>query len=103
MDGLARDLSSYAGRQLTHGAVEMQLRWAVTRQPVFCNQTHVKVFILNVAAALEVGFLTTADLPTWMTQDRPRHEPVRAPETTRQEVKQRPTYRIGRIMPCHTN
>jgi hypothetical protein len=101
---MARYLSHYAGYQLTPGAVASQVAWATTHQHDMGDKAQVRNFILNVAAALEVGFFTTADLPDYLGQDRPRHEPVRAPETTRQEVKQRPTYRIGRrIMPCPTN
>jgi hypothetical protein len=43
------------------------------------DKAQVRNFIMNVAAALEVGFLTWADLPDYLAQKRLQHEPAKAP------------------------
>jgi hypothetical protein len=80
---LAKALSEIARVPITPRAVSCQLRWATTPQAEINSRGDVRNFILNVAVALEVGFLLTTELPVWMTQDGPRHEPVRAATITR--------------------
>jgi hypothetical protein len=65
---LRQALSAQSGHALGPRAVELQLRWALTTQPAITDR-YVSAFLLNVAAALEVGFLSVDDLPTCLLQD----------------------------------
>ncbi len=69
-DALLWDLSDQFRREtgeiISPAAVEQQIDWAITKQKEMKDQSHVRNFILNKAAALEVGFLSTADLPGYM-------------------------------------
>lgn len=60
---VAARLSKQARRQITPGAVDSQVAWAITSQRDISNQSHARNFILNKAAALEVYFLEATDLP----------------------------------------
>jgi hypothetical protein len=68
---LRQALSAQSGHALGPRAVELQLRWALTTQPEITDR-YVVHWFLNVAAALEVGFLTVADLPTCIRQGERR-------------------------------
>jgi hypothetical protein len=70
MERLARYLSHAAGRQLTAGAVAQQVAWGVTRQTLVRGRSRVRNFLLNKAAALEVGLLTSEDLPAMLATPR---------------------------------
>lgn len=62
-DQLAKYFSEMAGRTISAGAVDNQLAFAVTGQRELTNAGFARNFILNAAAALEVGFTSSADLP----------------------------------------
>jgi hypothetical protein len=64
---LAAAFSIVSGKEITPEAVEQQVDWGITVQKEMKSQGHVRNFILNKAAALEVGFVTTSDLPNFMT------------------------------------
>jgi len=40
-------------------ALQQQINFATTTQQEFANRSHIRTFILNKAAAIEVGFITT--------------------------------------------
>ena len=49
-----------------HGApsaIQQQINFATTEQKSLNNRSHVANFILNTAAALEAGFISTRELP----------------------------------------
>jgi hypothetical protein len=49
-----------------HGApsaIQNQINFSTTTQKSFNNRSHVANFILNNAAALETGFISTSELP----------------------------------------
>jgi hypothetical protein len=66
MRRLAVIFSELAKRDITPEAVEQQVDWAITVQKEIRNQGHARQFILNKAAALEVGFIVASDLPGYM-------------------------------------
>ena len=58
--------SQQAGRTIMPDAVENQIDWGIPIQKEMRDQSHARNFILNKAAALEVGFITSAGLPEYM-------------------------------------
>jgi hypothetical protein len=64
---LASEFSEETGSAVTPEAVENQLDWGITIQKEMKDQSHVRNFILNKAAALEVNFITSSDLPELMS------------------------------------
>jgi len=60
---MAKQLGELFGVKLTKDAVEMQVRWAQTNQPVTgIKTTHVWTWVQCKAAASEVGLLSSKDL-----------------------------------------
>ena len=47
----------------TPNALQQQINFATTTQSKFNNRSHIRSFILNKAAALETGFITSDELP----------------------------------------
>jgi hypothetical protein len=47
-------------------AIQQQINFATTTQQEFKNRSHIRSFILNKAAAIEVGFITTSQLPNYL-------------------------------------
>src|SRR5574341_1163312 len=66
LEELATQFSQQSGRIITPDAVENQIDWGITVQKEMKDQSHVRNFILNKAAALDVDFITSADLPEYM-------------------------------------
>ena len=60
---LAKRLSRKYGKEISSGAISQQIGWGVSRQRKINHAGYFKSYILNRAAAVETGFLTTADLP----------------------------------------
>ncbi len=56
-------LSQLTGNCFTPGAVQQQIAFVIAKGDIK-KQGYVALMILNKAAALEVGFLETADLPS---------------------------------------
>ena len=48
-------------------ALQQQINFATTTQWGLTNQSHIRSFILNKAAALETGFIETNELPSHLT------------------------------------
>jgi hypothetical protein len=64
---IAERLSDQANYRFTTKAVQQQLEWAITTQQKV-NRRHIRSFLLNKAAAVEVGFLDADDLLPWFPQ-----------------------------------
>lgn len=64
---LAGVFSTLTGKTITRDAVEQQVDWGITVQKEIKSNGHARAFIMNKAAALDVGFITTADLPAFMS------------------------------------
>lgn len=67
MRKLAGIFSELAKKNITPEAVEQQVDWAITVQKDIKSQGHARQFILNKAAALEIGFIVASDLPGFMS------------------------------------
>jgi hypothetical protein len=67
---LADYLSVLSGKSIGPGAIHQQIAWAVTNQNTVQNAGHARQFIMNKAAALEMGFLTGPELPDYMLADK---------------------------------
>jgi len=67
-DAVLKELAEYfkllTGEDFEATAVEQQVKWGYTKQESVLQATHVRPFILNKAAALEMGFIKAADLPS---------------------------------------
>jgi hypothetical protein len=63
---LAEYLSRISGKPIGPGAIDQQIAWAVTKQSQVQNAGHARQFIMNKAAAVEMGFLTGPELPDYM-------------------------------------
>jgi hypothetical protein len=63
---LANFVSSLSGESFTAMAVKQQVRWGITHQSAIKNQGHARQWIPNKVAALEEGFLGSADLPSML-------------------------------------
>ena len=48
-------------------ALQAQINWATTSQMPVMDRSRVRNFILNKAAALEMGFISSSELPSHMT------------------------------------
>jgi hypothetical protein len=59
---LAADFSRRANKTFEWTALEQQMKWGITRQGPVKNGGFAYQYILNKAAALETGFLTSSDL-----------------------------------------
>jgi len=62
-EDLAEAFSKLTGRGCSAGAVEQQFEWGKTKQPKLSSNGHFYTFIMNKAAAMEVGFINSGDLP----------------------------------------
>jgi hypothetical protein len=67
---LADYLSKLSGKAIAAGAVHQQIAWAVTKQLSVQNAGYARQFIMNKAAALEMGFLTGPELPDYMLAEK---------------------------------
>jgi hypothetical protein len=63
----ARYFSELVGEEITPDAVKNQIDWGITVQKEMKDQSHARNYILNKAAALEVGFISSSDLPAYMS------------------------------------
>ncbi len=62
----AEGLSKITGLKCTVGALQNQIDWGIQpRQSVIKSQSYVRNFILNRAAALESGLITSSELPSY--------------------------------------
>jgi hypothetical protein len=67
---LAGYLSALSDKSIEYTAIEQQIAWAVTKQEVVQNAGYARQFIMNKAAALEMGFLTGPELPDYMLAEK---------------------------------
>jgi hypothetical protein len=67
---LASYLSSLSGKTIEFTAVDQQIAWAVTKQEAIQNAGYARQFIMNKAAAIEMGFLTGPELPDYMLAEK---------------------------------
>jgi hypothetical protein len=66
---LAAYISTLSGKTIEHTAVDQQIAWAITKQKSI-RAGHVRQFVMNKAAALEMGFLTGPELPHFMLAEK---------------------------------
>ena len=73
LEELARYFSTQSGSTFHGSALDQQVAWATTKQESITNAGFAYQFIMNKSAALEMGFLSSAELPDYIvTQtDRP--------------------------------
>jgi len=64
---LAMQFSKEAGHFIIASAVHAQINWATTSQKEMKDQSRIRNFVLNKAAALDAGFISASELPTRMT------------------------------------
>lgn len=60
---IAEGLGKITGQTFTKEAVANQIAWGISKQQEIKNVGHNRNFIMNRAAALESGFITSKDLP----------------------------------------
>lgn len=60
---LAREFSQAAGETCAESAIQQQINFATTTERVLGDKSLVRNFILNKAAALEAGFISSSYLP----------------------------------------
>ena len=63
-DQILSELASEFSVEVT--AIQQQINFATTTQQEFNNRSHIRTFILNKAAAIEAGFISTAELPCYL-------------------------------------
>lgn len=66
---IAAFFSSLTGYSFKWAAVRQQVRWAIATQSGVGNQGNARSYIMNKAAALEVGFIKASDLPGMMLME----------------------------------
>jgi hypothetical protein len=73
---LATQFSKEDGHLIYADVVHAQINWATTSQKEMKDQSRIRNFILNKAAALDAGFISASELPTRMTCEfeNPRSE-----------------------------
>ena len=64
---LLRELAEEFSGEAT--ALQQQINFATTTQAQLSNQSHIRSYILNKAAALEAGFIVTNELSNHLTSD----------------------------------
>jgi hypothetical protein len=64
---LAAQFSKEAGHFILASVVHAQINWATSSQKEMKDQSRIRNFILNKAAALDAGFISASELPTRMT------------------------------------
>jgi len=64
---LAMQFSKEAGHIILASVVQAQINWATTSQKEMKDQSRIRNFVLNKAAALDAGFISASELPTRMT------------------------------------
>lgn len=64
---LAMEFSREAGHLILANVVHAQINWATTSQKEMKDQSRIRNFVLNKAAALDAGFISASELPTRMT------------------------------------
>jgi hypothetical protein len=67
---LAAYLSTHSGKTIEYSAIDQQIAWAVTKQETIQNAGYARQFIMNEAAALEMGFITGPELPDYMLAEK---------------------------------
>jgi hypothetical protein len=67
---LAKSFSVLMNKKITKDAVFMQIAWATTEQNKIEGEGHSSVYVLNMAAAYENGFLTGKDFPKLLLVER---------------------------------
>jgi hypothetical protein len=63
-DKLLSELAVEFGAKET--AIQQQINFATTTQQELGDRSHIRTFILNKSAAIEVGFITTPELPNYL-------------------------------------
>ena len=63
-DQILTELAAEFSSEVT--AIQQQINFATTTQQEFKNRSHIRTFILNKAAAIEVHFITTQELPQYL-------------------------------------
>jgi len=56
--------------ETTAEAVQLQIDWAITKQPKIEKSGHVYNYILNISSAINCGFLASRDLPEILLAER---------------------------------
>ena len=63
LEKLQVTLKVISGNDFSQDAIKQQIAFAVTQQNTFKSKGHIYSWILNTAAALEVGYITSTILP----------------------------------------
>lgn len=63
---LAKYFTELTGNQFEATAVDQQVAWATTKQESITTAGFAYQFMMNKSAALEMGFLSSAELPEYM-------------------------------------
>jgi hypothetical protein len=66
---LTKYLSILTGETFGPRAIEQQVNWAVTTQEAVTSSGHARQYFMNKAAALEMGFIQSSELPEYMLSD----------------------------------
>lgn len=69
LEELAKYFQALTGKPFESTALDQQVAWAVTRQQDVANSGFAYQYILNKAAALEMGFISSSDLPLYMVTE----------------------------------
>jgi regulator of sirC expression with transglutaminase-like and TPR domain len=69
LSALAREFSQEIGQPCAETAIQQQVNFATTTQAEFTHRSLIKNYVLNKAAALEVGFITSDELPKHLSID----------------------------------
>jgi hypothetical protein len=70
---LAQYFTFLSGDKFEPSALDQQVAWATTRQESITTEGFAYQFLMNKAAAIEMGFLISSELPNYMvTQTAPR-------------------------------
>ncbi|MFO0937698.1 MAG: hypothetical protein U0798_14425 [Gemmataceae bacterium] len=70
LEQLSVYFSSLVEEVITIDAVRNQIDFALTKQEEFKDQSHIRNYILNLSAALEVDFMKYKDLPNYLKSSR---------------------------------
>lgn len=71
LEELARYFSELTGSKFEATAVDQQIAWATTKQESITNAGFAYQFMMNKSAALEMGFLSSSELPEYIVTQSP--------------------------------
>jgi hypothetical protein len=66
---LAKEFTQETGEPCKVTAIQQQINYATTTERILGDQSIIRNFIMNKAAALDAGFIASRSLPTRVTFD----------------------------------